>query len=137
MRGPFLKMRRPLLSRALRVIGFISFVLAFFLAGCENSHNGNIQAPAQPPNPHSVTISWTASKSPVVGYNVYRILQSGGTVKVTSGIVSSTKYTDRTVEAGRTYAYFVTAVDAKGIESKPSEKITVNVPTAVAPPANP
>jgi fibronectin type 3 domain-containing protein len=89
----------------------------------------------EPNDPHSVTLSWIASKSPVAGYNVYREFQYGGPVKLTSSVVAGTVYTDNTVAAGRTYSYFVTSVDSKGQESKPSEKVWATVPTTVTPPA--
>ncbi len=91
----------------------------------------------EPDNPHSVTISWTASKSLVAGYNVYREYQLSGPVRLTLRLVSGTQYTDKTVAAGRTYSYYVTSVDLRGIESKPSEKVSVTVPTTVTPPAKP
>ncbi len=87
----------------------------------------------QASNPHSVTISWRPSKTAVSGYNVYRVLPPGSPVKLSTTSATDTEFTDRTAEAGNTYFYFVTAVDSKGIESRPSEKLSVTVPTAVAP----
>ena len=104
------------------------------VAGC-GKKSADPQSPAEPVNPHSVTISWVASKSQVAGYNVYRSSGSGNPVRLTNGIVLGTEYTDRTVAAGQTYSYYVTSVDFKGIESKPSGKITTTVPTTVTPPA--
>src|SRR5579862_1844419 len=86
-------------------------------------------------DPHSVTITWVASKSRVAGYNVYRESQHGGTVKLTVQIIPGTQYTDTTVRAGQTYSYYVTSVDFKGLESIPSEEIAVTVPRKVTPPA--
>jgi len=79
---------------------------------------------------HSVTISWEASASRVIGYNVYRAEASGRNfTKLTSHPVFATKYTDLTVEAGKTYSYYVAAVNSNGVESKPSENVTVQVPS--------
>jgi fibronectin type 3 domain-containing protein len=111
-----------------------SFVALLLLAGCGRKFIGEPQAPAVPASPHSVTINWTVSKSPVAGYNVYRASPPTAPVKLTVKIVSENQYTDRTVEAGQTYSYAVTAVDFKGRESKPSANITVTVPTTVPPP---
>ena len=122
-------------SPALRDFCLVSFVALSVLAGCGQKLSGDTQKPAEPANPHSVTINWTASPSPVAGYNVYRSSGSASPVRLTNGIVSGTQYTDRTVEAGKTYSYYVTSVDFKGIESKPSGKITATVPTTVTPPA--
>jgi hypothetical protein len=111
----------------------VSFLALLLLAGCGKSHS--LYAQKEPENPHSATITWTASASRVAGYNVYRESQSTPPVKLTNGLVSGTRYTDKTVEAGRTYSYFVKSVDSKGVESGPSEKITVTIPTTVTPPA--
>jgi fibronectin type 3 domain-containing protein len=86
----------------------------------------------EPDEPHSVTITWVAGKTPVAGYNVYREFQYGGPVKLTAQIIPGTQYTDTTVKRGRTYSYYVTSVDSKGTESVPSERITVTVPIAAA-----
>ena len=92
------------------------------------------EAPPQPVNPHFVTITWMASKSKVFGYNVYRSSGKSKPEKLTDGIVLGTEYVDHTAVGGQTYTYFVTAVDFKGVESDPSQKFTVKVPTAVAAP---
>ena len=102
------------------------------LAGCGKLRS--IFARKEADSPHSVTLSWNASKSSVGGYNVYREFQYGGPVKLTSALVAGTVYTDNTVAGGRTYSYYVTSVDLKGLESKPSEKIWVTVPTTATPP---
>jgi hypothetical protein len=62
----------------------------------------------------SVTLTWNASTSAVVGYNVYRATVSGGPyAKI--GSSPTTNFTD-TVASG-TYYYVVTAVDASADES--------------------
>jgi fibronectin type 3 domain-containing protein len=74
-------------------------------------------------------MSWTASTSAVVGYNVYRTSPPDGQrKKLTPQLVTPTQYTDSNVEAGQTYSYVVTSVDSKGIESRPSAVIVVTVP---------
>lgn len=109
-----------------------SVVMLSLLSGCRSHAD---PAP-QNKNPHSVTISWAPSKSAIAGYIVYRISSSGKIERLTKALVTETKYTDATVQGGQTYSYYVTSVDAKGVESKPSEKITATVPTAVTPPAS-
>lgn len=84
--------------------------------------------------PHFVTIVWTPSKSDVAGYYVYRFSSPGDLARVSNGIVSTTQYTDKTVEGGKMYTYYVKSVDLKGIESPPSEEITVKVPRGWFPP---
>jgi Abnormal spindle-like microcephaly-assoc'd, ASPM-SPD-2-Hydin/Transmembrane protein 131-like N-terminal len=79
---------------------------------------------------HSVSLSWTASTSTVVGYNVYRSTVSGGPYTlITSAPVAATSYSDTAVQAGVTYFYVVTAVDANGNESAFSNEASVTVPT--------
>jgi hypothetical protein len=93
-----------------------------------------------PPNPHSVTITWTASPSAIQGYYVYRSSSSGtstGTpVRLNVRVVEGTQYTDHTVEAGQTYNYYVTSVDLRGTESAPSAHLTVSIPWTVKAPAS-
>jgi fibronectin type 3 domain-containing protein len=129
-------MRRPLhLSPGLRCFCLFALAALSLFAGCGKLHSWFIQAQAQSDTAHSVTITWTASKSIVAGYNVYRLSPSGDPVKVSKGIVSETRYVDKSIEPGRTYSYYVKSVDFRGIESKPSETITATVPTSVTPPA--
>jgi hypothetical protein len=129
-------MRKPLHS-SLGLSGFclISIVGLSLLAGCGKLRNWYPHAQKKPDNPHSVTIGWTASPAPVAGYNVYRASPPNGPIKLTVRIVSALQYTDKTVEAGHTYSYYVTSVDYKGIESDPSKNITVTVPWTVTSPA--
>ena len=127
-------MRKPNHSSpGLRGFCLLALVAFSLLTGCGKQRSQAAQKEAN--NPHSATISWTPSVSAVAGYNVYRELPPNGPVKLTPGIVSGTQYTDKTVEGGRTYFYYVTSVDSKGVESAPSGKITVTIPTTVTPPA--
>jgi hypothetical protein len=79
---------------------------------------------------HSVSLSWTATPSTVVGYNIYRGAQSGGPyVKINSTPDTSTTYVDNTVVAGSTYYYVATAVDSSGQESAYSNQVQAQIPT--------
>ena len=74
----------------------------------------------------TVTVSWTAAApgtDPAVSYNIYR-----GSVKI--GLTPGTSYIDSNVMAGTTYIYYVTSIDASGIESVPSSSATVTIPAA-------
>lgn len=93
------------------------------LAGCGKHFKG------EDPKPHSVTISWKASTSPVVGYYIYRAPAPGGAyIKLNSAPVNATQYTDTTVEPGHSYAYHVTSVGSNRMESRASEDILATVP---------
>lgn len=79
---------------------------------------------------HNVDLSWNASASTVTGYNVYRGTQSGGPyTKTNSSPDASTAYTDGGVQAGQTYYYVVTGVNAQGQESKYSNEVKAAVPS--------
>jgi Abnormal spindle-like microcephaly-assoc'd, ASPM-SPD-2-Hydin len=74
-------------------------------------------------------LNWVASKSTVVGYNVYRGTQSGGPyTKLNSSLIMSTTFTDTSVEAGQTYFYVVRAVDSSNVESIYSNQASATVP---------
>lgn len=78
---------------------------------------------------HSVGLTWKASTSKVVGYNVYRGTTSGGPYSlITSALDSSTSYSDTSVQAGVTYYYVVTAVNSGGQESVDSNQAKAVVP---------
>jgi fibronectin type 3 domain-containing protein len=77
-----------------------------------------------------VTVSWNASTSAVVGYNVYRSTVSGGPYKkINSVLETSTDYVDTAVTAGTKYYYVVTAVNSAGVEGNASAQVSAAVPT--------
>jgi fibronectin type 3 domain-containing protein len=97
-------------------------ILAFTLSGCQKN------APAVSIGQHSATLTWSASRSKVEGYRVYRTTDpkaSPGLLAVTPA--DTTRYVDTTVEAGRTYYYSVKAFDAAGKESQPA-KVSATIP---------
>ena len=67
---------------------------------------------------HSASLSWTASTTPNVTYNVYRATGSTGpfTTPLNSSPITGTTFVDTTVQAGQTYYYVATAV-ANGVQS--------------------
>jgi hypothetical protein len=92
----------------------------------------SLSGDAVKPSPHSVALTWSASKSSgVVGYNVYRGTTSGGPyTKLTPSAVPETQYTDTSVEAGRIYYYVVTSVESSGVESSHSNQASATIPTS-------
>ena len=112
---------------------FVPLLGTLVLASCGRQQSQTIKPEAA--NPRSVTISWTPSKTAVAGYNVYRVLPPGGPIKLSRSIVTDSQFTDHTVQAGSAYFYFVTTVDSKGVESAPSQKLSVSVPTDPPPTA--
>jgi hypothetical protein len=92
------------------------------------SFNGD-GMPAQPNGQHSVALSWNASTSSVIGYNIYRGTQSGGPYsKLNSSPEPATAYTDAAVTSGTTYYYVATSVDANNVESSYSNQAVAQVP---------
>jgi Abnormal spindle-like microcephaly-assoc'd, ASPM-SPD-2-Hydin len=80
---------------------------------------------------HEVDLSWdapTSSPDPVAGYNVYRATGGGSLVLVNSSPDSAVVYVDSAVTSGATYSYVVKSVDSGGVESVPSNEITVTIP---------
>jgi Abnormal spindle-like microcephaly-assoc'd, ASPM-SPD-2-Hydin len=67
---------------------------------------------------HSTTLSWDASKSTAIGYNIYRTPVSNQSwAKLNSAPILTTTYTDWDVQAGDVYLFAVTAVGAQNDES--------------------
>jgi hypothetical protein len=81
---------------------------------------------------HEVDLSWNApssSSDPIVGYNVYRSSNGGGSfTKLNSSLETTVTYVDSSVQSGTTYMYQVKSVDASGVESPPSNQISLSVP---------
>jgi centrosomal CEP192-like protein/ASPM-SPD-2-Hydin domain-containing protein len=80
---------------------------------------------------HLVVLSWTASTSAVVGYNVYRGTTNSGSYpsKLNSSLISGTTFTDSNVQSSQNYYYVVTAVDSDGIESVYSDRAFASIPS--------
>jgi hypothetical protein len=99
-----------------------------FVSNASNAPSENLTGTGTAPPQHSVNLSWN-SVSTVVGYNVYRGIQSTGPyTKINSALDTSTAYTDNSVQAGQTYYYVTTAVDANGAESSYSGAVQALVP---------
>jgi fibronectin type 3 domain-containing protein len=81
---------------------------------------------------HSIDLNWNAPSSsadPVAGYNVYRSTDAGKSfTKLNSSPDGQADYTDSAVQSGTTYMYEVKSVDASGVESDPSNQISLTVP---------
>jgi hypothetical protein len=79
---------------------------------------------------HSVALSWTASATSGVTYNVYRQQAcSGNFTQLNGSAVTATNYTDAAVAPAETYCYQVTA-DLSGVESTPSNYAPATIPAS-------
>ena len=77
---------------------------------------------------YTVHLTWQASTSDVVGYNIYRGTTSGGPyVKINATLVIPLTYTDSSVTSSTIYYYVTTAVDPTGIESAYSNQASANI----------
>jgi hypothetical protein len=78
----------------------------------------------------SVTLAWDPSAEPHIGYNVYRSDRSGVFTALPlngTSVVTTTSFTDSSVQNSQTYYYAVTAVSAGGLESAYSSQVQVQV----------
>ena len=79
---------------------------------------------------HTVALSWDASTSSAVGYNIYRGTQSGGPYsKLNTATLAGTSYTDNAVTNGSTYYYVATSVDSNSAESAYSNQAVAQIPS--------
>ena len=79
---------------------------------------------------HSVALTWTDTGSGISGYNIYRSASSGGPFnKINPTPNATTAYSDNSVQAGQTYYYLTTALNAAGTESGYSNQVSAVVPT--------
>jgi Abnormal spindle-like microcephaly-assoc'd, ASPM-SPD-2-Hydin len=102
--------------------------LAFVTSG-SNSATASLTGSGVQSGTHSVALSWSASTSPVAGYNVYRSLQSGGPyAKLTGSPLPSTSYADSNVQSGSTYYYVATSVTSNADESGYSNQTAATIP---------
>ena len=91
-------------------------------------------APAAPagltavPSTASIELVWERNAEPnVVGYRVYRAVGGGAFAPLADAVVLPA-YSDRKIEAGKTYRYAVSAVKSNKKESKMSEAVEVAAP---------
>jgi hypothetical protein len=74
----------------------------------------------------AVELVWTANTEPdLAGYNVYRREAQEPARRMNEGLLRTPLLRDSTVEPGRSYTYWVTAVDLTGNESPPSPVASV------------
>lgn len=100
-----------------------------FLSQASTSANELQRSGGSPAGPqHSVSLSWKASASPVVGYNVCR-RGPLGVVKLNAEPITATTYVDHTVQSGQTYFYVTKAVSPRGTESTASNEVRADIPS--------
>lgn len=111
------------------VPGSISFVSNASNSPSNQTLSGSGSSNPTNPSGHSVSLNWDPSSSTVSGYNIYRGTQSGGPyTKLNSALLSSTSYSDTTVQSSTTYYYVATAVNSSNVESSYSNQATAAIP---------
>ncbi len=81
---------------------------------------------------HTAFLSWAASSTSGVSYNIYRATSSGGynyNTPLNSSPISATTFTDCQVSLSQTYYYVVRAVDGSGNQSANSGETKVTIPS--------
>ena len=81
---------------------------------------------------HQVDLNWSEpsnSPVPIAGYNIYRAVGGGSAYQLlNSSVDTQTTYVDSTVQSGMTYSYEVKSIDSSGVESSPSNAVSVTIP---------
>jgi len=95
-----------------------------------SSAQASLQGNGGAASSHAVSLTWKASTSTVIGYNIYRGTRSGGPYAlINTSPEASADYSDTSVKAGTTYYYVVTAVNSKNAESVYSNQAVARVPS--------
>lgn len=127
------------MRRAIRSIAaaILAAPLLLCLAGCGGAATLNASAASSSSGSsggsgasnESVALSWAPSTSSVAGYMVFRSTTSGGPyTALTSSPITATSYTDKTVQAHKTYYYVTAAVTSAGVQSAYSNQATAAIP---------
>jgi hypothetical protein len=76
-----------------------------------------------------VDLTWAPNmESDLAGYNVFRSVDGGETVKLNKQVIPVPSFRDDSVVPGKTYRYFVSAVDLRNHESPRSAETSETVP---------
>jgi hypothetical protein len=133
MVGQVLLMRRAGVSRNSKIKAGVSVLIALLLSVTWFLvTSGIIAAPRflMFGPPHQVKLSWTASTTQGVTYNVYRVTESTGkTEKLNDTPISGLTFTDEHPANGEKYTYFATAV-AGASESAYSNPASTKIPSS-------
>jgi hypothetical protein len=131
MVGQVLLMRRAGVARNAKIVAGVSVILALLLSVTWFLVTSGISAAPRllfyrPP--HSVKLTWVASTTPGVTYNIYRRNESNGTYEqLNTTPITGLTFTDPHPANGVAYTYFATAV-AGATESTRSDPARVTIP---------
>jgi len=129
--GQVLLMRRAGVARNTKIVAGVSVILAVVLSVTWFLVTSGIAAAPRllfyrPP--HSVKLTWVASTTPGVTYNIYRRNESTGKYEqLNTTPITQLTFTDQHPANGVTYTYFATAVSGT-IESARSNPAPATIP---------
>jgi hypothetical protein len=111
------------------VAGSSSGSISFISDASNSPTNETLQGNGFQPSQHSVDLTWIASPSQVVGYNIYRGSSPGThNNKLNGSPVPGTSFTDHNVQSGKTYYYVARSVDSNSQESVDSNEAQAVIP---------
>ena len=131
MVGQVLLMRRAGVSRNAKIVAGVSVILALLLSVAWFLVTSGIAAAprllmSRPP--HTVKLTWVASSTPGVTYNVYRLNESTRKVEqLNTAPVTGLSFVDEHPVNGKKYTYYVTAASGTD-ESARSNSASVTIP---------
>jgi hypothetical protein len=128
MVGQVLLMRRAGVSRNSKIVAGVSVIVALLLSLTWFLVTSGITAAPRlsllRPPPHTVKLTWNASTTPGVSYNIYRVTESTGKLeKLNKDPVTGLTFTDLHPVNGEKYTYYVTAVagNSESAQSNPAK----------------
>ncbi len=129
MVGQVLLMRRAGVSRNSKIVAGVSVIIALLLSVTWFLVTSGITAAPRlllfKPS-HSVKLTWTASATPSVSYNIYRVTESTGKEdKLNGDPITELTFTDPHPVNGERYTYYATAVAgaAESARSNPAKAV--------------
>jgi len=133
MVGQVLLMRRAGVSRNSKIVAGVSVIIALLLSVTWFLVTSGITAAPRlllfKPS-HSVKLTWTASATPGVSYNIYRVTEpTGKEEKLNGDPITELTFTDPHPVNGERYTYYATAV-ACGAESARSNPAKAVIPSS-------
>jgi len=99
-----------------------------------------LPCPAPTPGTPHVCLTWTASTTTGVTYNVYRSTTTGTqnfATPLNTSPITAVFFYDTTVAIGTTYFYKVVAVGTGGVLSTPTAEVSAQIPVPPSSPTTP
>jgi len=98
------------------------------LPACGGAESAPEKGKTEAQSPHTVQLSWRASTTPNVKYNIYRGESPDKLERINREPISGTECVDRVVRPSKVYHYAVKAVGRNGVESRASNPASATIP---------